>query len=203
MAAAPSIDFYAWTKIAEAGEETLGFVYPPELTVINPDSIALLKGAPNRKVAQAFIEFVLSEKGQKLWLLPIGAKDGPKQFTLARMSVLPYLYDRLGKEAVVKVNPFKFKPGFRYDSQKGDARIDVLNSLMGAFLVDTHRQLKAAWERAAFKPRGESGTHKPLFHPPVSEAEVMKLAKKWATDRKLAVRKETQWVRLAKQRYGD
>lgn len=202
VAAAPSIDFYAWTKIAEAGEEILGFVYPPKLTVINPDSIALLKGAPNRKVAQAFIQFVLSEQGQKLWLLPRGAKDGPKQFTLARMSVLPHLYDRLGKEAIVKVNPFKFKPGFHYDSRKGDARIDVLNSLMGAFFVDTHPALKAAWQKIV-KGKASVNAHRRLCAPPISEGEVMKLAKKWATDRKLAVSKEAEWMRLAKEQYGD
>ena len=196
IAAAPSIDFYAWAKIAEAGEELLGFVYPPKLTIINPDSIAVLKGAPNRKVAQIFMEFVLSEEGQKLWLLPRGAPGGPKQFTLARMSVLPHLYEQLKGQAVIKVNPFKFKPGFRYDSQKGDRRIDVLNSLLGAFFITPHKDLKAYWQQAI------KGGRKVTFKPPVSEAEVMRLADRWATDRKLAAQKETEWVRLAKTLYA-
>lgn len=195
IAAAPSIDFYAWAKIAEVGKEFLGFVYPPKLTVINPDAIAMLKGAPNRKVAKIFIEFVLSEQGQKLWLLPRGEPDGPKQFTLARMSILPHLYDLLKARTVLNVNPFKFKPGFRYDSQKGDRRIDVLNSLLGAFFITTHKDLKTFWQQAVKKRRNIT------FRPPVSEVEILKLADKWATDRKLAARKEAEWVRIAKEMY--
>ncbi len=197
IAAAPSIDFYAWAKIAEAGEELLGFVYPPKLTFINPDAIAMLKGAANRKVAQIFIEFVLSEEGQKLWLLPRGAPGGPKQFTLARMSVLPHLYEQLKRQSVIKVNPFRFKPGFRYDSQKGDRRIDVLNSLLGAFFIIPHSELKAYWQQA-MKNGG-----KVTFRPPVSEAEIMRLADKWTTDRKMAVQKESEWSRLAKNLYAQ
>lgn len=197
IAAAPSIDFYAWAKIAEAGEELLGFVYPPKLTFINPDAIAILKGAPNRQVAQVFIEFVLSEEGQKLWLLPRGAPGGPKQFTLARMSVLPHLYEQLKVQSVIKVNPFRFKPGFRYDSHKGDRRIDVLNGLLGAFLIIPHKELKAYWQRAINNGR------KVTFRPPVSEEEIMRLADKWATDRKLAVQKESEWSRLAKNLYSQ
>lgn len=194
IAAAPSIDFYAWAKIAEAGEELLGFVYPPRLTVINPDAIAVLKGAPNLKVARIFLEFALSEEGQRLWLLPRGAPGGPKQFTLARMSVLPHLYGRLKGRTVIKVNPFHFKPGFRYDSRKGDLRIDVLNSLLGAFFITTHKDLKAYWQRAM--------KSKVTFKPPISETEVMRLARKWAIERKLAAQKETEWVRLAKTSYA-
>lgn len=196
VAAAPSIDFYAWAKIAKAGEEMLGFVYPPRLTIINPDGIAILKGAPNPKVAQAFVEFVLSEQGQKLWMLPQGAPEGPKTFTLARMSVLPPLYQQLRGKAIVKVNPFQFQAGFRYDAQKGDVRIDVLNSLLGAFFISPHKELKAYWQRTI------KGNRRITFRPPVSEAEVMSLAPKWATDRKLAAEKESEWLRLAKRLYS-
>ncbi len=196
IAAAPSIDFYAWAKIAEAGKELLGFVYPPKLTVINPDAIAMLKGAPNPRVAKAFIEFVLSERGQKLWMLPRGTPEGPQRFTLARMSVLPHLYEQLKGKTVVTANPFRFKAGFRYDASKGDARIDVLNSLLGAFFISPHRELKAYWQRAIKVNR------KIAFHPPVSETEIMRLAPKWATDRKLAAEMESRWLQRAKEMYA-
>lgn len=202
VACAPSIDFYAWAKIAEAGSEVLGFVYPPKLTVINPDSIGMLKGAPNRKVAQAFIEFVLSEQGQKLWMLPLGATEGPKKFTLARMGVLPNLYEQLGEQSVVKVNPFRFKPGLRYDAVKGDKRIDVLNSLMGALLIDTHRELKGTWQQLIKFGTPPKSVLKQLCHVPISETETMKLAEKWASERVLAAKLESEWVSFAKQKYA-
>lgn len=201
VACAPSIDFYAWTKIAEVGDEILGFVYPPQLTVLNPDGIAMLKGAPHPRVAKAFMEFVLSGPGQRLWMLPTGAPGGPKRFTLARMSILPSLYRRL-KNTVIKVNPFRFKLGWRYDPQKGDKRIAVLNSLIGALLVDTHRQLRQAWGRLIRKGTVSRTTLKWLCSVPISEEEALNLAERWGEDRSLAVRMEMEWVKFARRKYA-
>jgi ABC-type Fe3+ transport system substrate-binding protein len=64
-----AIDFYAWAQVKEAGADKIGFVMPDNLTIITPDCVAILKGASNREVAQAFIRFVMSAEGQKLWLL--------------------------------------------------------------------------------------------------------------------------------------
>jgi ABC-type Fe3+ transport system substrate-binding protein len=84
-----AIDLYAWTQIAEVGKDRLDFVLPEGLTVINPDGIGILKGAPNLKAAQAFLEFALSGQGQALLVLPVGAPGGPQKFLLGRMPVLP------------------------------------------------------------------------------------------------------------------
>src|SRR5439155_1155366 len=67
-----AIDFYALTQIAVAGRSNMTFALPQDFTAISPDGIAILKGAPNRAVAQRFIDFVLSEEGQKLWFLQRG-----------------------------------------------------------------------------------------------------------------------------------
>src|SRR4030095_6694934 len=56
----PTIDFYAWAQVNEAGADKIGFVMPDNLTVINPDGIAILKGAPNPSVAEAFGSFVIA-----------------------------------------------------------------------------------------------------------------------------------------------
>jgi ABC-type Fe3+ transport system substrate-binding protein len=71
-----SIDVYAWSQIAEVGRDKMSFVFPNGLTVINPDAIGILKGAPNRAVAEAFVDFVLSDRCQKLLMLPPGAAEG-------------------------------------------------------------------------------------------------------------------------------
>jgi ABC-type Fe3+ transport system substrate-binding protein len=53
------------------------FVYPPN-AYVTPEPIAVLKGAPHPKAGQAFIEFLLTEEGQKLFselgLYPITPK---------------------------------------------------------------------------------------------------------------------------------
>jgi ABC-type Fe3+ transport system substrate-binding protein len=88
-----AIDFYAWSEVSKVGADKIGYVMPSGLTVINPDSIAILKGAPNLVVAQRFVEYVLSEEGQKLWMLDKGAEGGPTDYMLGRMCVIPSLFD--------------------------------------------------------------------------------------------------------------
>jgi ABC-type Fe3+ transport system substrate-binding protein len=75
-----AIDFYAWAQVKDAGPDKIGFVMPDNLTIITPDGIGILKGAANLAVAQAFIRFMMSEEGQKLWLLNEKAPDGPQPF---------------------------------------------------------------------------------------------------------------------------
>ena len=52
----------------------------------------MLKGGKNPLEANHFIEFVLGEKGQKLWMFPAGAPGGPTQSTLLRMPVRENIY---------------------------------------------------------------------------------------------------------------
>src|SRR6185295_4726434 len=66
-AAGPCIDFYATAPIRQQGATHLKLVIPKGATVVTPDRIAVIRGTPNKKAAQAFVEFVLSEAGQRLW----------------------------------------------------------------------------------------------------------------------------------------
>ena len=93
-----AIDFYAYGQIAVVGADKIKYVVPADGAVINADPIAILKGAPNLSVAQKFLEFVLSEDAQKLWMLRDTDSEGPKwKGGLNRASVLPELYDKLGE----------------------------------------------------------------------------------------------------------
>ena len=64
-----AIDFYAYGQIAVVGADKIQYVVPADGAVVTADPIAILKGAPNLPVAQKFLEFVLSEDAQKLWML--------------------------------------------------------------------------------------------------------------------------------------
>ena len=79
-----AIDFYAWAQVDEVGEDYIGYTMPENLTIVNPDAIAILKGASHLEAAQLFLEFVMSEPGQKLWMLKKGAPGGPGEFQLNR-----------------------------------------------------------------------------------------------------------------------
>jgi ABC-type Fe3+ transport system substrate-binding protein len=72
----------------------MGFVLPRSGTSVGADSIGVLRGAPHRALAVEFLEFVLSEAGQKLWSFRRGAPGGPERRSLHRLPILPAIYDR-------------------------------------------------------------------------------------------------------------
>src|SRR5690606_5337699 len=104
-AAAMAIDFYANAKIADLGENNLGYKVPPGQTIIDPDPIAILKGAPNLEVARRFVNYVLSADAQKILMLPKGTKGGPKLSYLGRMAVNTKAYQETEGKRVDSYNP--------------------------------------------------------------------------------------------------
>jgi ABC-type Fe3+ transport system substrate-binding protein len=141
-----AIDFYAWSEVSKVGADNIGYVMPEGLTVLNPDSIGILKGAPNMEVAERFLEYILSDEGQKMWLLPVGAEGGPSENLLGRMSVTPHLYEEVGDQTVVPINPFEITSSLEYDAGLGSSRWSFVNDLIGATIIDTHQDLVEAWE---------------------------------------------------------
>lgn len=187
-----AIDFYAFTQIAAVGPDNLGFVLPSDCVVINPDALAILRGAPNRVVAQRFVEFAISEAGQKLLVLPRGHAEGAREFSIERMSILPELYERYAGVTLLPINPFAQRTSFHYDAAKGAARWGILNDLIGATLVDVYPELVAAWKHTG---------HPQVGGPLISEAEALRLATgKWR-DPLTRQRTLVEWQRQAQQRY--
>lgn len=150
-----AIDSYAWDQVNEVGADMIGFVMPEDLTVVNGDAIAILRGAPHQAVAEHFIRYVLSDAGQKLWLLRRGEPDGPQQFELRKFSVLPHLYAAAAGRTPVQLNPFDWRSTFVYDAQKGAARWGLVNDLIGSFIIDPHHRLTATWREAIDAGRTE------------------------------------------------
>ena len=199
-----AIDFYAYQQIAVVGSDKLGYVVPADTGVFTPDSIAILKGAPNLELAQKFVEFVLSEEGQKLWMLKKGEPDGPKEFNLNRASVLPELYEKLGERNTVSVNPFTFESDFKYDFQKGGDRWVIVNDLIGALIIDPHKQLVDAWKaiNASKNVKNKEAALKEFSKLPLSEQEALELAKgEWNTDSVLRNQTKVEWSSFARDKY--
>ncbi|MFQ5808408.1 MAG: ABC transporter substrate-binding protein, partial [Armatimonadota bacterium] len=202
LACGLAIDIYAWAQIDEAGADKIGYVMPEGQTVINADSIAILRGAPHREAAERFVQFVLSEDGQSLLMLPPGAPGGPSEFQLARMCILPALYDTLSAERVVKTNPFEQASSLAYDSVKGSLRYDLVNDLVGALIIDTHDDLLRAWEAIRRGGMREEALAK-LTEPPLPEEEALELARwKWDDDEARNVER-SRWRRLAGAKYEE
>lgn len=197
-----AIDIYALAKIAESGPEKLGYVMPEGETVIGGDPIAILKGAPNIEVARRFVDFVMGEDGQKLWMLKAGLPGGPEKYTLRRMSVMPHLYDALGNKADVPTNPFKWKTTMKYDDAKSSARQGIIDDLIGALTIDVHSELVKAWDaikKGGMKPEAV----KKLVAVPATESEIIMLGKgKWE-NQEFRNAKIAEWTRFAKNKYKE
>ena len=199
-----AIDFYAYSQIVVVGKDKIKYVLPEDGTVVNPDSIAILKGAPNLEIAKMFLQFVLSEQAQKLWMLRDTEKDGPKwKGGLNRGSVLPELYDKLGERCVV-TNPFTLKnPPFPYDANTGSTRWDIVNDLFGTLIIDSHKDLVDAW-KAIGKCKDEEkqiAAIATLVEMPLTEAEAMNIAKTQWNDQVYRNQKLKEWGQFAKQKY--
>jgi iron(III) transport system substrate-binding protein len=193
------IDFYAVSKIADLGKDNLGFIMPPGQTILDPDPVAILKGAPNRTVAERFVNYVLSPEAQKLLILPKGAEGGPKLEALGRMAINTTAYAQTEGKRATDFNPFKQKAFLKLDLAKAAKMQRVFNDLIGAIHIDTHGDLKEAW--AAIVKGGMKADDLATFaKPPVNEAELLALSDKWDDD---VFRNKTinTWVEASKSKY--
>jgi ABC-type Fe3+ transport system substrate-binding protein len=208
VAAAGNLDANALTAVGR-DPERVGFALPSGETILNPDAIAVLRGAPQPGLARAFVEFTLSDAGQLLFLLRPGEPGGPRRFPLCRLSVVEALYQRYPPErrSVGAANPFAVGNTITYKSTVGITRWDALNDLFGAVIVDAHPELSAAW-RAVLDSRLPAADRErlelELFAPPCSLEELNAHARSIVADgpraRTLTI---NRWGEEARRRYRD
>ena len=194
-AVGPCIDFYASAPVRRQGATHLQLVIPAGQGVATPDCIAALRNPPNKQAAFAFITFVLSEAGQRLWYQARGTDGGPLDYDLERLPVMPRIYD-MGLKTYTVMNPFKGAADFQYDSKKGGERWSMLNDLWRATLIDAH---EALWDArvAAIRAHRDNDLGLALCHAPLSEAALQGLSKKrLAPDARNSLRnKWSAWAR--------
>lgn len=147
VVAGPCIDFYGWTNLAKYGNENLDYILPEGGYAITPDPMSMLREPPNRALAERFIEFVMSEAGQRLWILPAGSDDGPTDTSLYRLAVLPSVYEKYAELAQTP-NPYAWsgKGLTKFDAELEGRRTELLAELMGVAVVDLHNDAKLAWK---------------------------------------------------------
>ncbi len=172
------IDFYGLSKMWELGDEHLNFILPEGQSVLDPDPVAILRGAPNRIAAERFLNFVLSVPAQKLWMLPKGAVDGPKAADLARMSILPQAYAETEGKRLYAMNPFQQKSMHKIDLEAQGKMRRAFNDLLGTIMIDHHHEIKAVWRKLQAKEIDASLRQK-FLQPIVSRQELMTAAGKW------------------------
>jgi hypothetical protein len=204
VAAAGNLDANALTAVGR-DPQIMGYALPDGETIINPDAIAVLKGAPRPELARAFIEFTLSDAGQLLFLLRPGRSGGPRRYPLCRLSVVEELYTKYPAEirSIGAANPFQVRNTISYNSGLGNSRWDALNDLFGAVIVDAHADLVAAWGAVLRLPEADRPPlEAALFAPPCTLDELMKHARTLAEGHPhLRTATLNRWGEEARQRY--
>ncbi|MFZ9932004.1 MAG: ABC transporter substrate-binding protein [Chthoniobacterales bacterium] len=156
------IDFYGRFQ-SEAvrlpdGSSRLQYFTPLGGSSVGVDPIAMLRGAPHPETARAFIEFVLSPEGQKIWNFKVGTPGGPEKFALRRLPVRKDFY-------VPANEPYRSDPGidpyvearhFTYHETWTGPLFRVISFAIRVMSIDTHKEQVEAWRAltaAGFPPQ--------------------------------------------------
>jgi len=202
-AAGMCIDYYGRSAEEQTrgkdGTSRVGFVSPVGGTAVSVDPVGMLRGAPDGELATAFMDFVLSDAGQGLWGLKAGVAGGPKTVALRRLPVRRdwYVESRLGMMSDPEERAFEKAKLFHYEANWTGPVFNAVRFLIRVMCVDTHVELRAAWEdleRAGFPKEATKTFHEiGLIHFDNAAGGVTET---------LASRDKAQETRLARQ-LGD
>ena len=126
------IDFFG--LVSKASGHPVKFVYPEE-TVMLPANIAMIKGAQNPDEAARFIDFVISDEGQRFLFQP----------AISRLPVKPGIYKYAPPGFP---NPFEGaskRDSLLFDSRLSRQRYHLVNALFDQLITYRLRELKEAW----------------------------------------------------------
>jgi ABC-type Fe3+ transport system substrate-binding protein len=138
-AAAMSIDFYARAQIAAVGRGRVGYVEPQGATMVTPEPIALVRGAQHAEVARRFIEFILSEPGQRLWITRAGPGETP-EMALQRLPIVRSVYDN-PVNFTEFTNPYTTAGGFNTKPSRR-AAFGLMDELIALCCIDLLPELR-------------------------------------------------------------
>jgi ABC-type Fe3+ transport system substrate-binding protein len=162
-AAGMCIDFYGrfQSETPGGGAGRLAFVTPHGGTAVDTDPIGLFRGAPHRELGVAFMEFVLSTEGQKVWNFRVGTPGGPHRYALRRLPILPALYlpafDAYRSDP--GENPYDEARAFTYHPAWTGPLARTIAFIIRVTCLDAHAELAEAYRalfRAGFPPRATS-----------------------------------------------
>ncbi len=147
------IDFYGRFESENArrasvsGEERMRYFNPPGGTSIGVDPVGLLRGAPHRALALAFMEYVMSLEGQKLWNWKLGTPGGPRHYALRRSPIRPELYapEFAAFRADPEVFPYEEAKGFTYRPEWTASLFAPIRFIVRVLCVESHEEAREAW----------------------------------------------------------
>ncbi|MGH7996915.1 MAG: ABC transporter substrate-binding protein, partial [Opitutaceae bacterium] len=158
-AAGLCIDFYgnqqAEAVLRRGDSRRVGFSTPIGGTAYSVDPIAIMRGARHRRLANLFIEYVLSMAGQKLWAFRPGTPGGPREFALRRLPVRKDFYRHTEWRkwrSDPDMDPYADSEGLVYRPQWTLPVFREMAFIIRVMCQDTHEDLVSAWRAVIAAP---------------------------------------------------
>ncbi len=201
------IDFFAFS--AQAAGFPVKFAYPSVTTIV-PANVGIVANAPNAAAARAFVDFLLSERGQLVLLEP----------TIRRLPVNPAIY---AKAPAGYPNPFKdtsLGAKVKFDAKVSEKRNRVVAALYDQLITFQLANLKRATKaihdaEAALAKKDNAAGRKLLVEAraaiaamPVTDTEAAgaDLAAAFTGGKQKGARQasvEGEWAGFAKAKYAE
>lgn len=157
-----AIDFYGRYQSeivrTRGGGDRVGFVTPTGASTLSADPIGIFRGAPNPAVADAFVSFVMSVEGQRLWGFEAGTPGGPVRHSLRRNPVFRDFYKDPKRQFLSEpdIDPYAAVAGFIYRPEWTGPLFSPLRFIIRCAFIDAHDELRAAWAAiGAAEARGD------------------------------------------------
>ena len=199
---ATCIDFYGAIRVNKYPER-LVYVTPKGQTVFNADPIAILKNPPHPELAQAFVDFVLSPRGQALWGLKAGEKDGPVDGALRRMPIRTDTYRTYEGKFVDNVfDPYQPENTMAISDEMRQLDFNAFRQLVYCASVANAAALKEAREKLI--AQGLPAAKVEAFHelpPNIRTMDQMQAVAKQLRDEKQAEKIKTDWTDFFAKKY--
>ena len=147
-----AIDFYGRfegesSRDPRTGQERMHYFSPVGGTSVDADPIGVLRGAPHPELARAFMEYVLSVDGQKLWNFRVGTPGGPQKYALRRSPIRRELYAEEFKQfrADPDVYPYEEAKSFTYHPEWTGSLFNPIRFVLRVMCIDPHDEARKAW----------------------------------------------------------
>lgn len=151
VAAGMCIDFYGrsqadWEE-KHMNRTVMVYVPPTGGSSVSADPIGILRGAPHRELADAFLDFVFSPEGQRLWNYRTGTEGGPETYALRRLPIRRDCYTDSDREKMSDpdADPFALAENFTYHPEWTGPLFNLSRNLIRVMVIDCHPELSQAW----------------------------------------------------------
>ncbi len=199
-----TIDFYGYQ--AQFQNPSCEYIIPKNESIVNADPIAVASSTPYQQYAEDFVNFVMSEEGQAMWL------DTSINRLPVYYEAFNYAKDVLGNQRADLAAAFNntvSKEGIPFNESRAQAIYDIVTFYFQGALTRSSTQLYSAWDKlvSAYKANEISteeyrSLSRTMSEPKISFEEALSLQQDYAADPTMRDSLVTEYSTYAKSNYN-